>query len=131
MNGRVREFYGYRARGVPWGLDDGTLSPWAVAASLPFSPEIVVPALRHLKEAYPEMTSTYGFKCSFNPTFPVENDGSHGWVSRETYGIDQGPVVLMIENNETGMPWRWMRDCAYLALGLKRAGFTGGWLDGS
>ena len=40
-------FYDYHARGVPYGLDDGTLAPWAVVASLPFAPEIVLPTLDH------------------------------------------------------------------------------------
>lgn len=127
VDGRVREFFGYRARGVPWGIDDGTLSPWVVAASIPFAPEIVLPALAHINDAYPEMTSTFGFKCSFNPTFP-EGGAAHGWVSEGYYGLDQGPVVLMIENHQTGLVWRLMRDCPYLAAGLRRAGFTGGWL---
>ena len=129
VDGQKREFYDYRARGVPWGLDDGTLSPWAVVASLPFAPEIVLPALVHLSETYPEMTSTYGFKCSFNPTFPEDSDGPHGWVSQGYYGLDQGPIVLMIENHKTQKPWQWMQRCPYLTTGLRRAGFTGGWLD--
>ena len=46
--GIERQFYGYVARGVPFGPDDGTLAPWAVAASLPFAPEIVVAGTRPL-----------------------------------------------------------------------------------
>ncbi len=130
VDGRMREFYDYQARGVPWGLDDGTLSPWAVAASLPFAPEIVLPALSHLEKAYPEMTSKYGFKCSFNPTFPDRTNSAHGWVSQGYYGLDQGPIVLMIENYLTEKPWRWMKQCPSLVTGLRRAGFVGGWLDG-
>ncbi len=74
------------------------------------------------------MTSTFGFKCSFNPTFP-DSDAPHGWVSQGYYGLDQGPIVLMIENYRTGSPWQRMRDCPYVTTGLRRAGFTGGWLD--
>ena len=47
IGGMTRRFFGYRARGVPYGPDDGTLAAWAVAASLPFAPEIVLPTLRH------------------------------------------------------------------------------------
>ena len=47
------------ARGVPDGPDDGTLAPWAVVASLPFAPELVLPSIKHFNEAYPEMTSKY------------------------------------------------------------------------
>ena len=126
-----RRFWAYLARGVPFGPDDGTLSPWAVVASLPFAPEIVLPALAHVNEHHPEITSTYGFKCSFNPTFPGGETKAGGWVSQGYYGLDQGPIVLMIENYLTGLPWRLMRGCAPLVDGLRRAGFTGGWLDGT
>ena len=128
IDGEEVRFYDYRARGVPWGLDDGTLAPWAVVASLPFAPEIVLPTLRHIDEAFPEMTSTYGFKCSFNPTFPDGDTATNGWVSEAYYGLDQGPVVLVIENYRTGLPWRLMRACPPVVRGLRRCGFTGGWL---
>ena len=125
-DGETVRFFGYHARGVPWGPDDGTLAPWTVVASLPFAPELVLPTLRHFDEAYPELQSTYGFRCAFNPTFP---DGPDGWVSARCYGIDQGPAVLMIENHRTGLPWRLMRACEPLVTGLRRCGFSGGWLD--
>ena len=41
IKGKRRRFFGYKARGVPEGPDDGSIAPWAVAASLPFAPEIV------------------------------------------------------------------------------------------
>ena len=47
IDGVERRFFGYMARGVPDGPDDGTIAPWAVVASLPFAPEIVLPAIRH------------------------------------------------------------------------------------
>jgi hypothetical protein len=50
-------------------------------------------------------------------------------VAKGYYGLDQGPVILMIENFATGMIWRLMRRCRPLVEGLTRAGFTGGWLD--
>lgn len=74
IDGVERHFHDYVARGVPWGPDDGTIAPWAAIASLPFAPEIVLPALRHFIDFYPEMTSKYGFKCSFNPTFSEATD---------------------------------------------------------
>ncbi|MDT7858367.1 glucoamylase family protein [Rubrivirga sp. S365] len=131
VDGEDRQFWAYLARGVPFGPDDGTLSPWAVVASLPFAPEIVLPALAHVNEEHPEVTSKYGFKCSFNPTFPGDETAQGGWISQGYYGLDQGPIVLMIENHRTGLPWRLMRDCAPLVRGLRRAGFAGGWLDGA
>ena len=127
VGGKTQRFYGYAARGVPDGPDDGTLAPWAVVASLPFAPEIVLPSIRHFDETFPEMTSHYGFKCSFNPTF----SGTSGddWISAGYYGLDQGPIVLMIENYRSGFLWRLMRRCSYIIAGLRRAGFAGGWLS--
>jgi hypothetical protein len=127
IDGKMRRFYDYRNRGVPHGPDDGTLAPWAVVASLPFAPEIVLPSLRHFDETYPEMTSKYGFKCSFNPTF--SGTSGKGWISKGYYGLDQGPIVLTIENYRSEWLWRLMKNCRYIRVGLQRAGFKGGWLD--
>jgi len=49
-------------------------------------------------------------------------------VSPYRFGIDQGPIVLMIENYRTGLLWGLMRRCPYIVAGLRRAHFTGGWL---
>jgi hypothetical protein len=129
LNGIERRFFGYLARGVPYGPDDGTIAPWAVVASLPFTPEIVLPAIDYLvHEADLKMGNPYGFKASFNPTYSVRSGNSSGWVSPWHYGINQGPIIPLIENYRTGLLWRLMRDCPYVVTGLRRAGFTGGWL---
>lgn len=129
ISGVERHFYDYRARCIPYGPDDGTLAPWAVVASLPFAPDLVLPSIKHFDKAFPEMTSKYGFKCSYNPTFSNGAKNSSGWVSQGYYGLDQGPIVMMIENYQTGFLWRLMRECAPLVLGLRRAGFINGWLS--
>ncbi|MDQ3651101.1 MAG: hypothetical protein M3458_12660 [Acidobacteriota bacterium] len=128
IKGVKRKFYDYKARSIPAGPDDGTLAPWAVVASLPFAPELVLPSIKHFDEAYPEMTSEYGFKCSYNPTYTGNAQDNSGWISQGYYGLDQGPIVMMIENYRSGFLWRLMRRCPYFRLGLRRAGFTGGWL---
>ncbi|MDX8463411.1 glucoamylase family protein [Mesorhizobium humile] len=133
LNGIVREFYDYVGRGVPYGPDDGTLAPWAVAASLPFAPEIVLEALDFcIHQAKLKEFNRYGFKAAFNPTHPGEPGNPYGWwVSPWHFGINQGPIVLMIENYLTDLVWRLMRACPYVVTGLRRAGFEGGWLDQS
>ena len=129
LKGIERKFFGYLARGVPYGPDDGTIAPWAVVASLPFTPEIVLPAIDYLvHEADLKMGNPYGFKASFNPTYPATSGNPYGWVSPWHYGINQGPIIPLIENYRTGLLWRLMRDCPYVVTGLRRAGFTGGWL---
>jgi len=126
IDGIERSFFDYESRGVPYGPDDGTIAPWAVVASLPFAPEIVLPTLRSFNDLYPDMTSKYGFKCSFNPTFNGENE--KGWISKGYYGLDQGPVVIMVEKYRTDFFWELMKKCRYISDGLRKAGFKGGWL---
>ena len=126
VDGRRVRFFDYKARSIPYGPDDGTLAPWAVAASLPFAPEVVLPSLQRLNKDYPEITNKYGFKCSYNPTFT--SGKNKGWVSNGYYGLDQGPIVMMIENYRTGLIWRLMRRCRVIVDGLRRAGFRNGWL---
>ena len=74
------------------------------------------------------MESEYGLVCSINPTFPSRDGGGAGWISHNHFALDQGPVVLMIENYCSGLIWRLMRNCSYIIEGLLRADFSGGWL---
>jgi hypothetical protein len=124
--GVERRFLGYTARGVPYGPDDGTIAPAAAVASLPFAPEIVLPAMRHLWLHYPDMVQDRKMPGGFNPTLV---GGPHGWGSQGCFGLDQGIIVLMIENYRSQMIWKLMRTCPYIGHGLRRAGFTGGWLQ--
>ena len=129
VDGIERQFFDYVARGVPYGPDDGTLAPWAVVASLPFAPEIVLPAIDHfIHQLELKAVNPYGFKATFNPTYPGQSGSARGWVSPWHYGLNQGPIVLMIENYRSGLLWRLTRNCPYIVSGLRRAGFTGGWL---
>ena len=129
VNGVRRRFFDYVARGVPDGPDDGTLAPWSVVTSLPFAPEIVVPSLQYYREKLNlHAANPYGFRATYNPTFPERGDSQWGWVSPHHYGINQGPIVIMVENDRTELVWRLMRSCPYVVAGLRRAGFTGGWL---
>ncbi len=128
VDGIERVFYDYIARGAPYGPDDGTLAPWAVVASLPFAPEIVLPTIQNYERMQLKEAQQYGYKATFNPTFPVQPHHEYGWVSPYHFGINQGPIVMMIENYRTGFLWSQMRQCPYLITGLRRAGFTGGWL---
>jgi hypothetical protein len=53
-----------------------------------------------------------------------------GWIDGDYLGIDQGPILLMLENHRSGLIWDTMKRNAYIVRGLCRAGFTGGWLEG-
>jgi hypothetical protein len=122
--GVKRVFFDYVARGVPYGPDDGTLAPWAVAASMPFAPDIVAPTIHYLKALHLRVPNPYGFKASFNPVFGGDLE-EVGWVSPFHFGINEGPTVLMIENHRTGLIWSLMRRCKVLEAGFRLAGFQG------
>jgi hypothetical protein len=128
LKGVVRSFYGYVARGAPNGPDDGTIAPWAVVASLPFAPDIVLPSVRHFSKIKLHEPEPHGYKNSFNRTVPVQVASPVGWVSPYHFGINMGPMALMIENYLSELTWRLTRRIPFLAAGLMNAGFTGGWL---
>jgi hypothetical protein len=131
VEGKERRFIGYGGRGVSfdWALDDGTLAPTGPSGSVAFAPEISIPALKAIRKQYPRVWSEFGFFDAFNPTFVTPATGPGGWVDRDYLGIDQGPIVIMIENLRNGFIWNLMKKNAYIVQGLKRAGFSGGWLD--
>ena len=124
--GRRQSFYGYAARGVPYGPDDGTVSGSAMLSSLVFAPELVLPALRALASRSGANAACLIRASGFNPT--LVDAGPNGWVSPGEFGLDQGMIVLMIENYRSGLPWRLGRANPFVRAGLSRAGFKGGWL---
>jgi hypothetical protein len=128
VGGVPRQFFGYRARGVPDGPDDGTIAPWGVIASLPFAPEIVMPTIAHWRQSRLGGTHRYGFKTTFNPTFPDPGGSPHGWVSPWHCALELGPIVVMIENYRSALVWQLLRGSRYVVAGLRAAGFAGGWL---
>ncbi len=140
VNGAPRNFNTYMARGVSAirVVDDGTVVPTAAGGSVAFAPEVAIPALMAMRRQYGERLYTrYGFKDAFNPSFTFTDAGSrsgevdpvHGWVANDYLGIDQGPILAMMENHRSGFVWKIMRKNPHIARGLKRIGFTGGWLD--
>jgi len=109
---------GYRARGAPPAEnDDGTLVPTAPISSIPFAPEVVIPAIHKMWNTYrPQLWMKYGFRDAFNLNV--------NWWDTDVIGIDQGPIIIMIENYRTGKVWdRFMKN-ADVQRGLKAAGFT-------
>jgi hypothetical protein len=114
---------GYAARGAPpTQNDDGTITPTAPVSSIAFAPEICIPVIRNLYNTYgPSIWGDYGFTDGFNPGRP--------WWDLDVIGIDQGPMVLMIENYRNASVWlRFMRN-PEIQQGLARARFTATTLD--
>jgi hypothetical protein len=139
VNGVMRQFWSYAARGASHTeiRDDGTIVPTAAGGSIPFAPEITIRALRTMRERYPQGWGQYGFLDSFNPTFQFTNvplRHGHivpgvGWFDTDYLGIDQGPILLMAENYRSGLIWEYMKRSPYIVEGLRRARFSGGWMD--
>jgi hypothetical protein len=139
VDGVERRFFTYSARGASHTevRDDGTIAPTAAGGSIPFAPEITISALRTMRERYPHAWQQYGFLDSFNPTFrrtDVELGHGHvvpdvGWVNTDYLGIDQGPILIMAENYRSELIWDRFKRSPHVITGLRRAGFTGGWLD--
>ena len=125
--GRQQTFFGYAARGAPYGPDDGTIAGSAALASLVFAPDIALPVVRAL---YARTASRVGqdvLASGFNATAAPSGVGN--WISQGDFGFDQGLIVLMIESFRSGLLWDLSRKNPYFRTGLSRAGFTGGWLD--
>ncbi len=125
-------FRAYWARAPDASRDDGTIAPTAIGGSVPFAPEVAIPSLMHLRERFgARLYGEYGFRDAFNLSYPGASGGPHGkgWFAADYLAIDQGPILLMIENFRTGLVWRLMRRSPYVVAGLKKAGFTGGWLE--
>jgi hypothetical protein len=137
VGGQARQLQGYWARGASATStqDDGTVAPTAAGAAVPFAPEIALPTLLAMRTAYgARLFGSYGFFDALNPTLRSGSvtqcsvDPTLGWFDTDYLGIDQGAMLAMIENYRTGLIWRLLRSSPYLIRGLRRAGFSGGWL---
>jgi hypothetical protein len=140
FNGEERGFFTYAGRGTAsiHVLDDGTIAPTASIGSIAFAPEIVIPTIRAFRARFGEhLYQRYGFLDAVNPSFtytdvPLQHGRlveNVGWIANDYLGIDQGPIVAMIENYRSGLIWQIMQRNPYIRRGLERAGFKGGWLE--
>ena len=109
---------GYSARGAPPSQnDDGTIAPTAAISSIVFTPDESMGFIRHMWDTYrPTVWGPYGWKDGFNVT-------AGNWVATDVIGIDQGPILMMIENHLNERPWQRIMSHPAIALGLQRAGF--------
>ena len=126
------EFHAYWARGSCSGYtrDDGTICPSAVGGSVAFTPEIAIPTLRNFYTRFgSRIYGKFGFKDAFNLSCPSGASTPPGWFASQYLAIDQGPILLMIENYRTGFTWDLMKKNPWIRKGLERAGFSGGWLN--
>jgi len=89
-----------------------------------FAPDIALPALHRMVARASGSATRAAHASGVNVTAGIDAP----WVSEGVFGLDQGLMVLMIENFRTGLPWCLTRSIPCLRDGLTRAGFTGGWL---
>lgn len=116
-----KKFLGYAGRGTSGPdynyFDDGTIAPYGPLSSMPFAPEIVFPTIRAINERYGDsLWGRYGYYDSFNPTAQ--------WFDNDFVGIDEGPLLIMIENFRTGLVWNFVMNDPIIQKGLNRLGFT-------
>jgi hypothetical protein len=124
-------FEGYNARGAAqfYQKDDGTIAPTAAGGSIPFAPEECIAALQAMKKKVgKDNYGKYGFKDAFNLSITYTN-GKQGWYDPDYLGIDEGPIVVQLENYRSGLIWKVMQKNKYIREGLIKAGFKGGWLE--
>ncbi|MGK7396548.1 MAG: glucoamylase family protein [Candidatus Cyclobacteriaceae bacterium M3_2C_046] len=123
-------YHTYWARGAAANYinDDGTIAPTAAGGSIPFAPEACVKALEYMYDQFgSRLYGKYGFKDAFNLSYPVK--GGNGWFNQDYLGIDQGPIIIQIQNYRNEMIWDLTKRNEYIIKGLKQAGFSGGWLE--
>ncbi|HRY34231.1 MAG TPA: glucoamylase family protein [Bacteroidales bacterium] len=120
-------FKGRTVRGFTGGFlsDDGTVCPAAAGCSLPFAYEECRTAIDSIYRKYgSKVYRRYGFVNAFNPSFTGGQGNFAGWFSPYTYGADAGMLLLLLENQRSGLIWKIMKKNEYVAEGLRRAGFS-------
>ena len=99
--------------------ENGTVSPTAAVSSIVYTPEESMAVIRHLYEDLGErMFGEYGFYDAYNPSLPEDKQ-----VVRHYLAIDQGPIVVMIENYRSGLIWKLFMQAPEIQTGLERLGF--------
>ena len=97
-------------------VDMGVIQPTAAISSIPFTPDVSMKALRHFYDDHgSKIWSHYGFTDGFSET--------HNWYAKSHLAIDQGPIIVMIENHRTGLLWNLFMNIPDIQNGLKKLGF--------
>jgi len=108
-------FEGYNAHAP--GNDLGVITPTAALSAFPYTPEYSMQALKHFYfDLGDKIWSDYGFVDAFSET--------NNWYAKNYLAIDQGPIIVMIENYRTGLLWKLFMSCPEIQNGLKKLDFT-------
>lgn len=101
--------------------DEGTITPTAALSAFPYTPEFSMKALKHFySDLGDKIWSEYGFVDAFNET--------KNWYASSHLAIDQGPIIVMIENHRSGLLWKLFMSCPEIKNGLTKLGFDSPWL---
>jgi hypothetical protein len=96
--------------------DEGTIAPTAALSAFPYTPEYSMKALKHFYyDLGDRIWSDYGFTDGFNET--------RNWYAKSHLAIDQGPIIVMIENYRSGLLWKLFMSCPEIQQGLKKLDF--------
>jgi len=108
---------GYRAYGASRGNNDGTISPYASIACLPFTPKESLESIRAMLNIYgTKAWGEYGFVSGINAQVD--------WYSSDAIGIDEGDILLMIANYQDGFVWKLMSQNKDIQTALSKIGFV-------
>lgn len=97
------------------GQDAGVISPTAALSSIPYTPEKSLAAIRGCYGYGDQLLGPAGFFDAFSPNYD--------WVVDRYLAIDQGPIIVMIENYRSGLLWDLFMSCPEVQEGLKKLGF--------
>lgn len=112
-------YFGYDAHSPT--NDNGTITPTAAISSFPYTPEYSMQALKHFYfDLGDKLWSEYGFIDAFNET--------KQWYAKSHLAIDQGPIIVMIENYRSGLLWKLFMSCPEISQGLTKLGFSSPWI---
>jgi hypothetical protein len=96
--------------------DRGVIQPTAALSSMPYTPSFSIEALRYFYEEKGEkLWTNYGFLDGFSENF--------NWYASSHLAIDQGPIIVMIENYRSGLLWKIFMNIPEIQYGMKRLGF--------
>ena len=112
---------GYEAHAPGNERDLGVISPTAALSSMPYTPEYSIKAMRHwYSDMRDKVWGEYGFYDAFSETA--------NWYPQRYLAIDQGPIVVMIENYRSGLLWHLFMSCPEVQAGLKKLNFQSPYL---
>ena len=107
---------GYAGHAPGNNRDLGVISPTAALSSMPYTPEYSMQAMKHWYETYGDkLFGIYGFYDAFSETAD--------YFPKRYLAIDQGPIVVMMENHRTGLLWNLFMSCEEIQSGLRKLGF--------